>query len=110
MKEIAENARGAADMDALMLFRLAYLLMIRLDLPEHHRTPAGPGGDPRTRSAPGQAEPAVGAPAHPGRDPQPRAPHRRGNHPADPGRRRARPRAAPDVTAHPTGAWTAQQA
>jgi hypothetical protein len=32
----------------------------QVDAPEHHRTPAGPGGDPRTRPAAGQAEPAGG--------------------------------------------------
>jgi hypothetical protein len=34
----------------------------QMDLPECHRTTAGPEGDPRARPAAGQAEPAVGAP------------------------------------------------
>ena len=42
--------------------------------------------------------PRWGAPAHPGRAPQPRVPDRRGNNPADPGRGRARARATPCVT------------
>jgi hypothetical protein len=37
----------------------------QMDLSEHHRTPAGPGGDPRAGPAAGQAEPSLGAPAHP---------------------------------------------
>ena len=74
------------------------LVKNEMDLPEHHRTPAGPGGDPRAGPAAGQAEPAVGAPPHPRRTPRPRLPHRRGNDPPDPGRRRAHARAAPGVT------------
>jgi hypothetical protein len=42
----------------------------QVDLPEHHRTPAGPGGGPRACPGAGQAEPAVGTPAHPGRAPR----------------------------------------
>jgi putative transposase len=50
----------------------------QVDLPEHHGTPADPGGDPRAGPAAGQAEPAVGAPAHPRRTPRPWLPHRHG--------------------------------
>jgi hypothetical protein len=42
--------------------------------------------------------PAVGSPAHPGRAPRPRVPHRRGNDPPDPGRSRAHTRAPPCIT------------
>ena len=52
----------------------------------------------RASPAAGQAEPAVGTPAHPGRAPQPRLPHRRGNDPPDPGRGRAHARTPPGVT------------
>jgi hypothetical protein len=48
--------------------------------------------------AAGQAEPALGTPPHPGRAPRARVPHRRGNDPPDPGRRRAHARPAPGVT------------
>jgi hypothetical protein len=37
----------------------------QMDLSEHHRTPAGPGRDPRAGPAARQAEPSLGAPAHP---------------------------------------------
>ena len=57
-----------------------HLIKKQVDLPEHARTPAGPGRDPRTGPAAGQAEPALGTPAHPGRAPRTRAPGRRGNH------------------------------
>ena len=60
--------------------------------------PPGPGGDPRACPAAGQAEPAVGTPADPGRAPQHRPPDRRRNNPPDPGNGRAHPRATPDVT------------
>jgi Oxidoreductase family, NAD-binding Rossmann fold/Integrase core domain len=69
-----------------------------VDLLQHYRTSAGPGGDQGTGPADGQVEPAVGTPAHPGRDPRPRSPHRRGNDPADPGRSRADARAPAGVT------------
>jgi putative transposase len=63
----------------------------QVDLPGHHRTPAHPAGDPRTSLAAGQAEPAVGTPAHPRRATRPRVPRRRGHDPPDPGRGRAPP-------------------
>ena len=69
-----------------------------MDLPEYHRTPAGPGGDPCASPAAGQAEPAVGTPAHPRRTRRPRVPHRRRNHPPDPGRSRAHTRTTPGIT------------
>jgi hypothetical protein len=50
------------------------------------------------RELAGQAEPALGTPAHPGRTPRPGPTDRRRNHPADPGRSRAHARAAPDLT------------
>jgi hypothetical protein len=68
------------------------------DLPEHHGTPADPGGDPRAGPTAGQAEPAVGAPAYPRRTPRPWLPHRDGNDPPDPGRRRAEACTTPGVT------------
>ena len=48
--------------------------------------------------AAGQAEPGVGAPAHPRRTPRPWLPHRRRNDPPDPGRYRTQTRATPGVT------------
>ncbi len=61
-------------------------------------TPAGPGGDPCASPAAGRAEPAVGTPAHPRRTRRPRVPHRRRNHPPDPGRSRAHTRTTPGLT------------
>src|SRR4029077_19307669 len=66
--------------------------------PQHHRAPASPGGDPSAGPAAGQAEPAVGTPAHPRRTPGPRPLPRRGNDPADPRRSRAHVRASPGFT------------
>jgi hypothetical protein len=68
-----------------------------MDLSEHHRTPAGAGGDPRAGPMAGQAEPWLGAPPHPGRAPRPRVPARRWNDPPDPGRSRAHARATPAI-------------
>ena len=74
----AQAPSAAPDRDARHPARLAPAPgQEQMDLPEHHGTPADPGGDPRTGPAAGQAEPAVGAPAHPGRTPRPRPPHRR---------------------------------
>jgi putative transposase len=42
------------------------LIKEQVDLSEYQRTPAGPRGDPSAGPAAGQAEPAVGTPAHPG--------------------------------------------
>src|SRR5439155_22012295 len=69
----------------------------QMDLPECHRTTAGPEGSASSSGGwPGRTR--GGAPSHPRRTPRPRLPHRRGNDPPDPGRRRAHARAAPGVT------------
>ncbi len=62
--------------------------------------PPVPEENPRAGPAAGQAEPTVGAPAHPRRTPRPRPSHRRGNDPPDPARSRAHARPTPR---HPRG-------
>ena len=62
--------------------------------------PGRPPVQPGVRDAGGAAgagEPALGIPAHPGRAARPRVPGRRGDDPPDPGRCRARSRAAAGV-------------
>src|SRR5690242_3282380 len=97
-KAAAQAPSAAPDRDTRHPARLAPAPdQEQMDLSEYQRTPAGPGGDPSTGPAAGQAEPAVGTPAHPGRTPRPGVPRRRRNDPENPGRSRAYTRATPGI-------------
>jgi hypothetical protein len=65
-KAAAQALAVAPDRDTWHLARLAPAPdQGQVDLPEYHGTPAGPRGAPRASQTAGQAEPAVGTPAHP---------------------------------------------